>query len=201
MKNFTAACRTSFSAYLGVISSKHVPPQSGHPFSHRNIFVESLIDLLANNLVIGRYLIGQLLFQVLNHHVLSCLSVLLIALKYYGEALHSCSPHKRLTVRNEARQVFQAYVKCVMGNNPSKSTRKISNLKGLLIQELKKFPEFYDAYNTREKLMKDAFKIGERARQNVSLIFVLPESPKTILVNNKLHHEYEGKYVVITPGM
>lgn len=96
--------------------------------------------------------------------------------------------------------MFKVYVNCVMGNDVDKAMRKVDNIKGSLLEELQKFNEFRSVYNLRKDLMDGAYNVGLRARKNVSVMFVLPESDK-YNDGKKMVHAYEGKYVVITPGM
>ncbi|KAF9513953.1 hypothetical protein BS47DRAFT_1362045 [Hydnum rufescens UP504] len=155
-----------------------------HEYKRKNQRHESIIDMFSNNLVFGRYFLGHLL------------------LEYYGTELSS-DLDRRSRALKEAPIAFDAYITAVCGAN---SRTRVEALKNHLLDKLRSDPryeEIFQVYTLRRHLVDEAKKTGVRARSSVSIMFVSPESPKTLPHNktpNKIH-EYEGKYVILSPEM
>lgn len=65
MKKLGLVCRESFRSYLESLDAEpRFPEETGSLFPYNNAIAEGVADLLANNLIVGRYLMGQLLIEV-----------------------------------------------------------------------------------------------------------------------------------------
>lgn len=200
MKKLLEACVHQFGDLVKEAENTKSTNPGTKSLPMKNLARESIVDLLANNLVVGRYLIGQLLVEVHRLFIWFFITQLSFS-KYYGHKWNVENVRDRSAAEAEALQVFGAYFVCVMGNDPQKARKRVEFIKGNLLRELHKHPEMSAVYNARKRIVDDGFSIGTRAKSHVSVIFVQPESPKTVQHGGKLRHAYEDKYVVCAPGM